>query len=108
MPFGCNGRLLSQETLAERGKRTPNEIKSRVQRYAAMGWAQCVKHVSKVGLETSEQFGGAVLQIIGTADLQNASFFVYRRSGHGRLPNEAAYRVGPYCQAPSGCRQAVP
>jgi len=48
---------------AGRGKRTPDEIKTPAQRYAAISWAQRLKRVFKIDIETCEQCGGGVLEI---------------------------------------------
>ena len=61
--FDPNSHLRSQVTPAGRGKRTPDEIKTPAQRYAAMSWAQRLKCVFKIDIETCEQCGGAVKMI---------------------------------------------
>ena len=56
--FAPNSHLRSQVTPAGRGKRTPDEIKTPApQRYAAMSWAQRLKRVYGIDIETCEQCG---------------------------------------------------
>ena len=58
--FAPNSALRQQVTPAPRGKPNPNEAKTPAQRRAAMTWAQRLKRVFKIDIETCDQCGGAV------------------------------------------------
>jgi len=66
--FAPNSKHRSQVTPAGRGKRTPDETKTPAQRRAAMTWAQRLKRVFKIDIETCEQCGGAVKVIASIED----------------------------------------
>jgi hypothetical protein len=55
-------------TPARRGKRNPNEAKTPAQRRAAMTWAQRLKRVFKIDIETCDQCGGTVKVIASIED----------------------------------------
>ncbi len=61
--FAPHSTHRSQVTPAGRGKRTPDEAKTPAQRRAAMTWAQRLKRVFKIDIETLKQCGGGVLKI---------------------------------------------
>jgi len=65
--FAPNSRLRSQVTRAGRG-RQDNEPKTSAQRHAAMTWAQRLKRVFKIDIESCEQCGGAVKVIASIED----------------------------------------
>ena len=67
-PFGCNSALRQHVTPAGRGKRKPTEAKTPAQRRAAMTWAQRLKRVFKIDIETCDQCGGAVKVIASIED----------------------------------------
>jgi len=58
--FAPNSALRQQVTPARRGKRNPNEAKTPAQRRAAMTWAQRLKRVFKIDIETCDLCGGTV------------------------------------------------
>jgi len=58
--FAPNSALRHQVTPAGRGKQKPLEAKTPAQRRAAMTWAQRLKRVFKIDIETCDQCGGAV------------------------------------------------
>ena len=55
-------------TPAGRGKRKPTEAKTPAQRRAAMTWAQRLKRVFKIDIETCDQCGGALKVIASIED----------------------------------------
>lgn len=58
--FAPNSRLRQQVTPARRGKLTSDEAKTPAQRRAAMTWAQRLKRVFKIDIETCRHCGGAM------------------------------------------------
>lgn len=66
--FAPNSALRQQVTPARRGKRNPNEAKTPAQRRAAMTWAQRLKRVFKIDIETCDQCGGTVKVIASIED----------------------------------------
>jgi hypothetical protein len=58
--FAPNSTLRHHVTPADRGKRKPIEAKTPAQRRTAMTWAQRLKRVFKIDIETCDQCGGTV------------------------------------------------
>ena len=58
--FAPNSHLRQQVTPARRGHRIPAETKTPTQRRAAMTWAQRLKRVFRIDIETCHHCGGAV------------------------------------------------
>ena len=64
-----NSSLRAQVTPAVRGRRAGRDaLKSAAERQAAMSWAQRLKRVFKIDLETCEHCGGEVRVIASLAD----------------------------------------
>ena len=62
--FAPNSRLRKQVTPAQRGRHAATQVpKTASERQAAMTWAQRLKRVFKIDIETCNQCGGTILQI---------------------------------------------
>jgi len=66
--FAPNSTLRHHVTPAGRGKRRLDETKTPAQRRAAMTWAQRLKRVFKIDIETCDQCGGTVKVIASIED----------------------------------------
>jgi hypothetical protein len=66
--FAPNSKHRSQVTPARRGKRPTDEDTTPDQRHTAMTWAQRLKRVFTIDIETCEQCGGAVKVIASIED----------------------------------------
>jgi len=94
--FAPNSALRHHVTPAGRGKRKSDDAKTPAQRHAAMTWAQRLKRVFKIDIETCDQCGGTVKVIACIED----PVLVKRILDHLEQRFESGPRATPPARAP--------
>ena len=97
--FAPNSTLRHHVTPADRGKRKPIEAKTPAQRRTAMTWAQRLKRVFKIDIETCDQCGGTVKVIACIED----PAIVEANPGSPRATDRSQHNIhAPRPSAPAG------